>query len=149
MKKTAYIAGAVALAGVLLMLQREPRGIRNKNPLNIELGDNWQGLAAVQTDGRFAQFTDPRYGYRAAARILDSYGARGIVTIREIIETWAPSFENNTNAYVDSVARKMGADPDSTVTFGNMAQLFAAMTKHENGKNPHSIELIREGISWA
>ena len=47
------------------------RGIRNNNPLNIEAGENWQGLKG--TDGRFAIFETAEHGIRAAARILRTY----------------------------------------------------------------------------
>ena len=69
-----------------------PRGIRNNNPLNIELGDQWQGLAASQTDGRFAQFQAPEYGFRAAAKVLNTYqNKHGLTTPRQMISRWAPA----------------------------------------------------------
>lgn len=131
------------------MTTREARGIRNNNPLNIELTrDKWQGMAETQTDGRFVQFVDPRYGYRAAARILQNYGAAGIVTLRQIINRWAPPVENKTSAYVDSVAARLGIDPDGS-PWHLLPELLAAMTIHENGYNPYSMALIQEGVSWA
>ena len=33
-----------------------PRGIRNNNPGNIRLGDNWQGMKESQSDKSFVQF---------------------------------------------------------------------------------------------
>ncbi len=126
-----------------------PRGIRNKNPLNIELGDNWQGMAPEQNDGRFVQFTDPRYGYRAAAKIMASYSRRGINTVRGIIATWAPSHENNVEAYIDSVASRSGLSSLQIVEREHYPALFEAMTWHENGQQPYSRALIAEGVSWA
>lgn len=128
---------------------REPRGIRNNNPLNIEQGANWNGLADVQTDARFCVFKDVRYGYRAAARIIDNYKNRGVETLAQIISTWAPASENNTAAYIDSVSQKIGVGADSVVTKEFYPALFAAMTIHENGENPYSLETIAEGVSWA
>lgn len=128
---------------------REPRGIRNNNPLNIEQGENWNGLAEVQTDSRFCVFTDPRFGYRAAARILKSYKNRGVETLAQIISTWAPAGENNTAAYIASVSQKTEISADSVVSVDQYPALFAAMTIHENGKNPYPLELIEEGVSWA
>lgn len=144
------IAGAaVILGGLAFMANRQPRGIRNNNPLNIELGDPWQGLAATQTDGRFAQFTDARYGYRAAARIIASYRRRGVQTLAQIISTWAPSVENDTGAYIDSVARRAGLEPDEVVTDEQLPRLFEAMTWHENGQQPYTMSVIETGVSWA
>jgi hypothetical protein len=33
-----------------------PRGIRNNNPLNIRIGNDWQGERKPNTDGAFEQF---------------------------------------------------------------------------------------------
>ena len=38
--------------------EKLPRGIRNKNPGNIKLGTNWDGLAAEQTDPTFCIFDE-------------------------------------------------------------------------------------------
>ena len=136
-----------ASAGYFSM--REPRGIRNKNPLNIEKGDNWQGLRSVQTDSRFCQFTDHRYGYRAAARILSNYAARGTVRLNDIISTWAPSHENNVDAYVGTVCRINDWNHDKVIGPDDWPRLLSAMTVVENGKNPYSLADITEGVSWA
>lgn len=145
---TIVLLGVVA-SGAGWFAMRKPRGIRNNNPLNIEQGAPWNGLAEVQTDSRFAVFNDHRYGYRAAARIVDNYRKRGVSTLAEIISTWAPSTENNTLAYINSVAAKTGIDPDQTVNREHYPAMFAAMTVHENGENPYPIDDIVEGISWA
>lgn len=147
------LALAVAvLAGAYYMTTKTARGIRNNNPLNIregqDGGDLWQGEAPGNWDADFEEFTDPRYGYRAAARILQNYGAAGIVTLRQIINRWAPPEENNTDAYVNSMAAKLGIDPDGS-PWHLLPELLAAMTVHENGHNPYSLELIKEGVSWA
>ena len=34
-------------------IEKLPRGIRNKNPGNIKLGTNWDGLADEQSDPTF------------------------------------------------------------------------------------------------
>ena len=75
------------------------RASRNNNPGNIEHGGNaWHGMSAKQTDPRFVQFTEGKWGVRAIARILRTYGRpprvmRGtgspIDTLAEIIETWS------------------------------------------------------------
>ncbi|AYM04236.1 virion protein (plasmid) [Levilactobacillus brevis] len=126
-----------------------PRGIRNNNPLNIESGAPWQGLAPDQTDPRFAVFIDPRYGYRAAARILQSYAKRGITTLTGILGTWAPAGENDLQAYIGHIAKRTGIAPMQHVQPGQYPVLFEAMTLHENGEQPYDLALIREGVSWA
>lgn len=111
------------------------RGLRNNNPGNIEQNpnNNWQGAAPTQTDGRFVQFDTPEAGARAMARVLGNYRARGTNTINDIIGTWAPAQENNTAAYVQSVAKQMGVDPTVPLSEAQYPQLMAAITQHENG----------------
>lgn len=122
----------------------QPRGIRNHNPGNIELGDPWQGLSANQTDGRFAQFDNPVYGIRALARVLITYqdkrratdGSR-IDSVNEIISRWAPSFENDTSAYAKAVAAAVGVGVDDETIdvhdYHTLKALVSAIIKHENG----------------
>ena len=54
-------------------IEKLPRGIRNKNPGNIKLGTDWDGLAAVQTDPTFCIFDEAVIGIRALIRILLTY----------------------------------------------------------------------------
>ncbi len=128
-----------------------PRGIRNNNPLNIELGDPWQGLSPRQTDGRFAQFDAPEYGFRAAAKVLNTYqGKHGLKTPREMISRWAPSHENNVDAYVNSVAKRSGLNPDKPIDLSKDGfRLLEAMALHENGVQPFDRATIEKGIEMA
>ena len=131
-----------------------PRGIRNNNPGNIEKGDNWRGLSRDQSsDARFAVFNAPVWGIRAIARLLKNYGARhGIDTVRGAINRWAPPHENDTSAYVNAVAQRVGVSPDSRISLSNPATLtriIPAIIQHENGQQPYSLELISEAIALA
>lgn len=116
----------------------QPRGLRNNNPGNIRRSsDRWQGLAPVQTDPNFLQFTAPEWGYRALIKTLQNYRRKhGLQTISELIARWAPNTENNTSAYIRSVCQEMQV-PDSYVPDiddkGTMCALAAAISKHENG----------------
>lgn len=49
----------------------------------------------------FAQFENTDYSIRAGIKVLRSYNRRGIKTIRQIIETFAPATENDTERYVN------------------------------------------------
>ena len=92
-----------------------PRGIRNNNPLNIRRsGDKWQGLQDLQEDREFFQFSEMKYGWRAAFRLLchTYYGKYKLRTIRDIISRWAPPMENNTPAYIRHVSDYTGIWPD-------------------------------------
>lgn len=122
-----------------------PRGIRNRNPGNLRLGDDWQGLSASQGDAAFCQFDDPVYGLRALMRVLLNYRRKAdgqgkrIVTIRQAINRWAPPNENNTTVYVNTVARRLGVDPDAPVDWAYAETLIGmarAIVTHENGRAP-------------
>lgn len=95
-----------------------PRGIRNNNPLNIRRSkDQWKGLAEAQTDRAFVQFKTLEYGWRAAFYLLTRtyYHKYRLYTIRTIIRRWAPSNENDTNAYIANVSKLTGIDPDEPI----------------------------------
>ena len=92
-----------------------PRGIRNCNPLNIRKSkDQWKGLAEAQNDRAFVQFKSLEWGWRAAFYLLTRtyYHKRRLYTIRTIIRRWAPSNENNTEAYINNVSKLTGILPD-------------------------------------
>lgn len=126
-----------------------PRGIRNNNPGNIRrTGDHWQGLKSRQTDSEFFQFKEAFYGIRAMAVIIDNYKKQGFLTIDQIINRWAPSTENNTSAYIDTVYRhtKFPRGHVPLRSNGDYVTLIKAIIKHENGFNPYSDRTIKAGI---
>ncbi len=124
------------------------RGLRNYNPGNIRLGSAWKGMRREQTDPAFVQFVAPVWGLRALVRVLRNYQRKhGLNTIRQIINRWAPPSENDTEAYVDSVAQYVGIDPDQAIDVVQiMPRLVAAIVKHENGIQPYSAALIGQAI---
>lgn len=141
----------------------QPRGIRNNNPGNIRWGDSWQGLIAphMRTDKDFCQFTEPVYGIRAICRILVNYGSKagqpgvggpGIDTVREIISRWAPPSENDTEAYIRSVARSVGVDPNAHIDITHpdvMRAVVTSIIQHENGQQPYGADVIGKAIWMA
>ena len=130
-----------------------PRGIRNFNPGNIRLGQQWQGLAPKQTDPVFCQFASPEYGIRAIAKIMQTYrDVYHLHTVQGIIGRWAPPNENDTPAYVQSVAHQMGvapADRIDTNVQSVMCSLVKAIIQHENGQQPYSDQQIEQGVQMA
>ena len=115
-----------------------PRGIRNNNPLNIRIGNNWQGEKLPNTDGSFEQFTEMKYGLRAAFILLRNYiNKYGLNTIEKIIKRWAPSNENNTKEYIRRVCKQTGFDRSMHIDASNSCQMIAlaeAMCVVENGQ---------------
>lgn len=136
-----------------------PRGIRNNNPGNIRKGESWRGLAVDQSaDPEFAVFSDPVWGIRALARVLNVYRSRdglpglggpGVDTIQEVISRWAPDSENDTAAYVRSVVKSTGIPADRRLQKADYPALVKAIIQHENGVQPYPDAIIYEGIERA
>ncbi|MGL5156882.1 MAG: hypothetical protein ACRC9G_11865, partial [Aeromonas veronii] len=91
-------------------------------------------------------------GIRAIAITLITYqdkrkandGSR-IDSVREVVERWAPSFENNTQAYANSVAALLeGVGPDDEVidvhNFDHLRPIVEGIIRHENGRGPLKTE---------
>ena len=114
-----------------------PRGIRNNNPLNLEYGAFTIKMGAAGSDGRFATFPTMEHGICAAATNLIGYQTnRGINTVAGAIARWAPSNENNTQAYITFVCSVIGCGPDDHFDFRDHDFLFwmiTAMGEEENG----------------
>lgn len=131
------------------------RGIRNNNPGNIRWGDEWQGLVpnSERTDKSFCQFISPEYGIRAMIIILRNYEKRhGLNTIRKIINRWAPPVENDTEAYINSVAKQVGVDADKVIDVTDsrvMIPLLQAIITHENGSQPYDFATFVKAIDLA
>ena len=125
---------------------KEPRGIRNNNPLNIRRNprNRWRGLRKEQTDKSFCQFKAMKWGLRAAIKLLDNYIRRGAQTPRQIISRWAPPSENDTASYVRKACQRAGLDPDFPVLFwADSKKLLRAMCWIESRFLP-SDELLEE-----
>ncbi|MDQ1226480.1 hypothetical protein QE443_002641 [Pantoea ananatis] len=124
------------------------RGIRNNNPGNIRWGDEWKGLVpeVQRTDKSFCQFKTPEFGIRAMIIILRNYQSKyGLKTITGIIKRWAPPNENDTQAYIRSVAQATGTDADKPIDLTDSRKLFPllqAIIKHENGTQPYEYDVF-------
>ena len=145
---------------------KEPRGIRNNNPLNIRLSsDKWQGQinpsgnanvndndnnSSLKGESDFCQFYTMEYGWRAAFVILCKtyYGKYKLKTIRDIVTRWAPPKENNTEAYIRHVSDYTGIGPDRDLGDPqthptNWLLTGYAMAVMENGKTLPPIPMIK------
>ena len=115
-----------------------PRGIRNNNPLNIRIGNTWLGERANPIDQDFEEFVTIEYGLRAAFLILRRYIRRYHKnTVSSIVSTWAPSSENNTLRYIDTVCHRTGLTPTQPIAYEDkttMCRLVAAMAFVECGQ---------------
>ena len=142
---------------------RQTRGFRNRNPGNIEHreANRWQGLAdppiepapAGRGRPRFARFVSHEYGIRALAMLLTTYQDRhGLRSIRGIVTRWAPGLENDTEAYIAAVARRMDRHPRASLDlhrYEDLRPLVEAVIHHELGGNPYDRATIDAGLRLA
>ncbi|MBP6953008.1 MULTISPECIES: structural protein P5 [Pseudomonas] len=140
-----------------------PRGVRNNNPGNIDYNPRnaWQGQLGLEVgvpSPRFARFDTPENGIRALGKLLINYrgkdgmpgvGGPGIDTVRETITRWAPGNENNTDAYIAAVARRLGVNANDVidvrkpVTLGVMVSSIIA---HECAGFAYPEAVLAEGL---
>ena len=125
-----------------------PRGLRNNNPGNIRIGDDWRGLSErtrmtdfQKQETAFCVFNEPEWGLRAMARILRRYqDDHGLKTPHDIIARWAPASDNNDVAsYASAVASALGVGTAEAIELHDettLAKLMKAIARHENGQLP-------------
>jgi hypothetical protein len=120
------IANDVGAAG------RDPRGIRNNNPGNL----NFVGQAGAGTDGRFATFPTMQAGVDALNHQLKLYESRGVNSVDSIISKFAPANENNTPGYIQTVAKDLGVTPGQKLTLDapTLNRLDRAIVGVEDGR---------------
>lgn len=113
------------------------RGLRNKNPGNIRRSATKYRGETTSLDPEFKAFESMAWGYRAMFVLLDTYERRhGCDTLRKMIDRYAPPVENDTAAYVETVAKRSMVAPDSRISTDNkevMVPIVAAMSAVENG----------------
>ncbi|MBS9442289.1 lytic transglycosylase catalytic [Photorhabdus heterorhabditis] len=119
-------------------------GLRNNNPGNLNFVGQ-RGATLESPGGRFARFETAFEGLRALSRQLTLYASRGLTTIRDIITTYAPPSENDTEAYIAGMSKWLGVDQNAQLNLQDPQTLTAMMNgiiHHENGRNPYSSELM-------
>lgn len=139
-------------------MNKESRGARNNNPGNIDYNksNQWQGQLGLEIGvpkPRFARFDTPESGLRALGKLLQTYQSKhGLKTVKQIISRWAPSTENDTEAYVRSVEKRTGTAPGAEVNMKDPKVLRGfteAIVIHENGYNPYTDAVYAEGVRRA
>ncbi|MEG9625248.1 structural protein P5 [Pseudomonas guariconensis] len=142
------------------------RGVRNNNPGNIDFNprNDWVGQLGLELGAskpRFARFDSPENGIRALSKLLIAYrgkdgmpgvGGKGIDTVLETINRWAPSNENDTKAYALAVAKRLGVrttDPINIKDPTTLRVFVESIIIHENGGNPYKAAVIDEGVRRA
>lgn len=125
--------------------QKTPLGIRQNNPGNLRF---WRGVDSMNG---FAAFPTPLAGLSAMAKNLLNYATNGIRTIRDIINTWAPSVDgNNVASYIADVVKRTGFAAGDVLNLRDpetLQKLMEAMIHHEQGQQPYDPALIRAAIN--
>ena len=128
------------------------RGLRNMNPGNLDFRHQEGAELEQHASPRFAKFKTMEEGVAAFARQMQLYASRGQDTVRAIISKYAPPNENNTVAYMSSVAKSLGVGIDQRLASGGsfddekLRMLMVGVSKIENGKGKLSLDQINAGI---
>ena len=122
---------------------------RNMNPGNIRPA-GFMGETGVNSG--YSTYASPEFGLRAMSKLSDTYSDKGIGTVRDYINRYAPPSDNNENneAYANMVAQALGVGVDDPVDFKNpevKKALIPAMAQFEGYKGDLSPELINQGIA--
>ncbi|ELB2058934.1 structural protein [Vibrio parahaemolyticus] len=140
--------------GQKVMKSQLNRGIRNNNPLNIRISGNaWTGKVTPSKDKAFETFSDSKYGFRAAAKLIRNYqNLYGLNTLAGIIHRWAPASDNNdTDNYIQFVANKVGVNRNVPLNLYDdafMSRLVHAMSIMEVGRY-YSLSDAAQGVALA
>ena len=126
------------------------RGMRNNNPGNLNFAGQAGATKEGGPNGRFARFGSMDEGVAALARQLQLYAGRGIDTVRGIIGKYAPPGENNTEAYVGSIMKRMGVGADQHLDLKNLTvlrEMIGGISTVENGAGRLGVGQINSGLN--
>lgn len=112
-----------------------PLDVRNNNPGNMR-----------SSGGGFQTFDTPKAGLEAMQKDLLAkvsgnspimkahYGDGYAPTLRNVISTWAPPSENNTDNYINFVSQHAGIDPDQPLSPNDVPKIMDPMVHMEGGQ---------------
>jgi hypothetical protein len=127
------------------------RAQRNNNPGNLEFRGQ-SGAVPEDGSGRFAKFGSASEGVSALVKQLQRYGNRGLDSLDKIVGKYAPPNENDTQAYIDVLSKKLGVAPSEKLDLNNpvtLADLVKGISRHEAGNDFLSNQDVMTGISMA
>ncbi len=126
-----------------------PRSQRNNNPGNLEFRGQDGAAREVGGGGRFAAFATMQDGIIALAKQLQLYAARGIDSVTAIIEKYAPAGENNTKAYINALAKAVGAEPNAHLNLNDkntLRTMIKGISTIEAGKSYLDLRQINAAL---
>lgn len=131
---------------------KKTRAERNFNPGNLNYAGQAGATLESGSGARFAKFASEEEGIAALVRQLRLYQQRGIDTIGEIVKKYAPPNENDTQAYIASMARWTGLSADEKLDFNDtdtVRRMVQGISRKEGRFTPLSEGQIMSGIGIA
>lgn len=111
-----------------------PLSVRNNNPGNMRGRDGQFAMYGSPAEGMAAMTND--LGLKIGGRspiMQERFGPNYTPTLSNVISTWAPPSENDTGAYIQSVAQQTGIDPNRPLSQSDLAAIVPAMIRQEGG----------------
>lgn len=124
--------------------QNLPPGLRNNNPGNlIKTAIPWQGKLPQSAATRFERFVNIKFGLRALFRQIHTDVYKRKMNLTQLLNKYAPTFENNTNVYIQTVSKETGIHPTQPIylTVDVIKKIVRAIVKVEIGKDVEPIYL--------
>lgn len=148
--------------GIIYMLTKQqtyvPPNVRNNNPLNIRIGNDWDGERERDIEKGYEEFITPAFGFRAGYKLLMTYKHKyKRYTIDRIIKRWAPkkgkhngkTYVNHTENYIKFVSSRTGLNRHDVVPEHVYPELMLAMADFEGAKGAFNLSQAREGVALA
>lgn len=124
---------------------------RHNNPGNLIFAGQKGATKGETIAGHtFAKFETQQAGIQALHRQLQLYQKRGIDTVGEIMEIYAPRATNPTDAYIKALSKSTGFDPNQPLNFGDpatAAAMIQGLSKYEAGHAYLNRDEILSGIN--
>jgi hypothetical protein len=93
---------------------------------------------------RFQSFSSPQQGIEAQHALLGRYMGRGLNSVSSIVERYAPrksrggdNTDEQVTNYIGYVSRRLGVNPQDTLSPALLPKLGQAMREFETGKRAY------------
>lgn len=106
----------------------------DNNPLNIRYCKTNKWLGQIGQNKGFVRFATLSFGVRAAIKLLINYYVKyQLDSVEKIINRYAPSVENDTEAYISFVSHRTGIPRDASLSlFDIIRSVLPAMAVFES-----------------